>query len=176
MTALVGSLRPGSYNLGLVTTMKERYKDRFTLETADIGVLPHFNQDEENSPPAVVQKFKQQLAGCDGLIIATPEYNWSVPGVLKNALDWLSRGERVLVNKPVLIVGASTGMVGTLRAQIHLRQILSSPGLSCRVLPPGGNEVLVNFTQDKVDESGRLIHQPTLAFLDDVVQKFLSWI
>lgn len=176
LTALNGSLRRDSYNLGLITTMKARYKDRFDLELVDISTLPHFNQDDENSPPLVVEHFKEMLAGSDGLIMATPEYNWSVPGVLKNALDWSSRGNRVLVNKPVLIVGASTGMVGSVRAQIHLRQILSSPGLSCRPLPPGGNEVLISFAQNKFDAANQLVDQPTLNFLDEVVEKFIAWV
>ncbi|MCL6452062.1 MAG: NAD(P)H-dependent oxidoreductase [Alicyclobacillus sp.] len=176
LIALTGSLRKGSYNAGLVATMTERYRDLFTLTPWDISKLPYFNQDEELSPPPVVRGFKDDIRAADGVVIATPEYNWSIPGILKNALDWLSRGDKVLIGKPVLVVGASTGIAGTLRAQIHLRQVLSSPGLACRMLPPGGNEVLVTFAEDKFDGAGRLVDAPTLAFLDGVVEKFVAFV
>lgn len=176
IVALPGSLRKDSYNLQLVKTIQERYKDKFELQLADIGRLPHFNQDDENDPPEVVIAFKKQIADADGVLIATPEYNWSIPGVLKNALDWLSRAEKVLVNKPVMIVGVTTGMVGTVRAQLHLRQILDSPGHSARVLRPAGNEVLINMASQKFDETGRLVDKPALALLDGVVQRYLDLI
>ncbi|KPC98069.1 NADPH azoreductase [Geobacillus sp. BCO2] len=109
IVALVGSLRKDSYNRKLAEWMRERYKDKFQLDIADIGALPHYNQDDELNPPEVVAAFKRQVANADGVLIVTPEYNWSVPGVLKNALDWLSRVDKVLVNKPVMIAGVSTG-------------------------------------------------------------------
>lgn len=173
---LSGSLRSKSYNQGLIHTMQERYRDKFQMTQLNLAELPYFNQDQERTPPDMVQKFKQRLRSADGLIIATPEFNWSIPGILKNALDWASRGELVLVDKPALIVGASTGMIGTLRAQLHLRQVLSAPGLSCRTLPPGGNEVLITFAEQKFDASGRLADVLTLAFLDGVVEKFLAFV
>jgi chromate reductase len=176
IVALVGSLRNESYNLQLVKTMQERYKDRFDLEISEIRNLPHYNQDEETNPPQVVITFKRQVADADGVLIVTPEYNWSIPGVLKNALDWLSRVDKVLVGKPVMIAGVSLGLLGTIRAQLHLRQILSSPGLNARVLPPAGTEILINQAEEKFDTAGRLTHEPTLAFLDEVVQKFIEWI
>ncbi len=176
LVGLVGSLRKNSYNAMLLNFLAKRYEDQFEVAVADISALPFFNQDEENAPPAAVQDFKKNILDADGLLIATPEYNWSVPGILKNALDWLSRGERVAVGKPVLIVGASTGMMGTLRAQVHLRQILSSPGLDCRVLPPGGNEILVTFAATKFDESGQLMDEPTVSFIDTVIRKFVRFV
>ncbi|WDL95498.1 NADPH-dependent FMN reductase [Alicyclobacillus sp. ALC3] len=173
---LNGSLRSKSYNQALIDTMDERYRDKFQLKQLSMAQLPYFNQDQELNPPEVVQQFKGHLRMADAIVMATPEFNWSIPGILKNALDWASRGELVLVNKPALIVGASTGMIGTLRAQLHLRQVLSAPGLSCRTLPPGGNEVLVTFAEQKFDVSGRLTDPATLAFLDSVVEKFLAFI
>lgn len=172
--AMVGSLRADSLNAMVLETMKERYAAQWSVSVADIGSLPFFNQDLEHSPPPIVKAFKSSVAEADAVIMATPEYNWSIPGVLKNALDWLSRGDRVMAGKPVLLVGASTGMIGTLRAQTHLRQILSSPGLSARVLPPGGNEVLISFA-DRKCKDGRLVDEETLAFLDQVVHRFNSW-
>ncbi|MBX6395831.1 MAG: NAD(P)H-dependent oxidoreductase [Alicyclobacillaceae bacterium] len=176
IVAMVGSLRRNSYNLQLVKTMQERYKDKFDLEIADIRSLPHYDQDEENNPPESVRTFKRQIADADGVLIVTPEYNWSIPGVLKNALDWLSRVDRVMINKPVMTAGVSPYMLGTVRAQLHLREILASPGISARVLPPGGNEVLITFAGEKFDESGRLVDEQTLTFLDGVVDKFIDWI
>jgi Predicted flavoprotein len=177
IAALVGSLRQNSYNLQLALTLQERYKDKLDVDILDIRSLPHFDQDKELDPPDVVQRFKAAIAEADGVIIVTPEYNWSVPGVLKNALDWCSRGERVFVGKPVLTMGATPGMLGTVRAQLHLREILSSPGIQAKVLPPGGNEVLVNMAMNKFDpEQRRLVDEATLTFLDGVVEKFIAFV
>jgi chromate reductase len=176
IVALAGSLRDHSYNLCLVKTIQQRYQELFSLQILDIGILPFYNEDDENDPPEQVVHFKQCISQADGVIIATPEYNWSIPGVLKNALDWLSRVDKVFINKPVMIVGVSTGMVGTLRAQQHLRQVLASPGLCARVLPAAGNEVLINFAKQKFDESGQLIEESAIMFLDDVMQRFVKWV
>ncbi|MEB3103944.1 NADPH-dependent FMN reductase [Paenibacillaceae bacterium T2] len=173
--AIVGSLRNESLNSCVLETLKERYAPEWSISAADIGSLPFYNQDIELSPPPIVKAFLEQVTEAEAVIIVTPEYNWSIPGVLKNALDWLSRVEKVMVGKPVLIMGASTGMIGTLRAQTHLRQILSSPGLNARVLPPGGNEVLINLA-DRKCRDGRLINEETLSFLDQVVNRFNNWI
>ncbi|GGG11314.1 NADPH-dependent FMN reductase [Paenibacillus abyssi] len=172
--ALVGSLRADSFNSCVMETMKERYA-AWSISVADIGSLPFYNQDVELIPPPIVKAFKKQVSDTEAIIIVTPEYNWSIPGVLKNALDWLSRVELVMVGKPVLIIGASTGMIGTLRAQTHLRQILSGPGLNARVLPPAGNEVLVNFADSKC-KNGRLADEQTLLFLDQVINRFNDWV
>lgn len=174
MVTLVGSLRKESYNLQLAKTMQERYSDKMRMEIADIGALPHFNQDEENDPPEVVKQFKQSIAEADGVVIVTPEYNWSVSGVLKNALDWTSRADKVMIGKPVLTLGTTPGMMGTIRAQLHLREILSAPGIQARFLPPGGNEVLINMAAQKFS-GGRLTDETTLNFLDDVVNKFIEF-
>lgn len=173
--ALVGSIRKDSLNLNLVKTLQERYAEKLEITVANIKELPYYNQDEENDPSEIVKNFKKDILNCDGVLIATPEYNWSVPGVLKNALDWLSRVDFVLKDKPVMIIGATPGQLGTIRAQLHLRQILSSPGLSARVLPPSGNEVLVTLALTKFKD-GKLVDEPTLAFIDDVTERFIDWI
>jgi len=175
--ALVGSLGKDSFNMQLALTMQERYRGKLAVDIVDIRSLPHFDQDLELDPPDAVKRFKAAVAQADGVIIVTPEYNWSVPGVLKNALDWCSRGERVFIGKPVMILGATPGMLGTVRAQLHLREILSSPGMQARVLPPGGNEVLVNMAMNKFDPArGRLVDEATLSFLDGVVDKFIDFV
>ncbi|SHG87746.1 NADPH-dependent FMN reductase [Ornithinibacillus halophilus] len=176
IAVLVGSLRSDSYNKFLAENMQKRYQSEHELEILEIGDLPFYNQDDELDPPEVVKNFKRQVADADGVMIITPEYNWSVPGVLKNALDWLSRVDKVLIDKPVMTAGASPTALGTVRAQLHLRQILSAPGVSARVLPPGGNEVLINFASEKFDQSGRLIDESTLEFLDRIMEKFAAWI
>lgn len=173
---LVGSLRRESYNRFLANNIVERYSNKLDFEIAEIKELPFYNQDEELDPPETVRQFKNQIASADGVMIITPEYNWSVPGVLKNALDWLSRVDKLLINKPILTAGASPTALGTVRAQLHLRQILSAPGVSARVLPPGGNEVLVNFATQKFNESGELIDESTFEFLDGIIDKFIDWI
>lgn len=175
IVALVGSIREESFNLAFIKTLQERYSEKMEISIANIKELPFYNEDTENNPSEVVQQFKREIAEADGVIIATAEYNWSIPGVLKNALDWLSRGDKVLQKKPAMIVGVSTGQVGTLRAQLHLRQILASPGLSARVLPPAGNEVLVNQASTKF-ENGKLTDESTLSFVDGVIERFIGWV
>ncbi|WP_188455475.1 NADPH-dependent FMN reductase [Virgibacillus oceani] len=171
IVTIVGSIRKESYNMQLAKTIQERYNTIMNMEFADIRSLPHFDQDEENNPPESVRKFKESIANADGVIIITPEYNWSIPGVLKNAIDWASRVDKVFVGKPVMAAGVSIGMAGTLRAQLNLREILT--GIQANLLPPSGNEVLINFAPQKFDDqAGRLTDEMTLAFLDTVMDKF----
>ncbi|MCL6516070.1 NADPH-dependent FMN reductase [Alicyclobacillus sp.] len=172
--ALVGSLRQASFNMRLARWMQERYRGRWDIEVEPIGELPFFNQDQESQPPATVRAFKERIRRAQSVLIVTPEYNWSVPGVLKNAIDWLSRGDKGMIGKPVLVAGVSTGMMGTIRAQLHLREILASPGVGARPLPPGGNEILVTFAQDKFSDAG-LTDEATIQFIDQVVDRFLAF-
>ncbi|GEL78511.1 NADPH-dependent FMN reductase [Tenuibacillus multivorans] len=172
---IVGSLRKESFNKQLANTMEERFKEKINLKIADIGSLPLFNQDEEHDPPQVVKDFKAEIAQADGIVMVTPEYNWSVPGVLKNALDWASRVDKVFIGKPVMVLGVTPGVAGTLRAQTHLRQILSAPGIQSKVLAPGSNEILISFANEKFDE-GQLIDEDTLNFLDRKVEAFIDFV
>jgi chromate reductase len=172
--ALVGSLRKESYNLQLASTIQERYKAKFELEIVDLRAIPYFDQDIENNPPSAVNQFKKTIADADAVLIITPEYNWSVPGVLKNAIDWLSRVDKVLIGKPVMIAGVSPGLMGTIRAQLHLREILASPGIQARVLPPGANEIVINLAGNKF-ASGRLEDESTLQLLDAVIGRFIDF-
>lgn len=174
---LVGSIRNDSFNMKIARFMKDRYRGQFEMEIADIRSLPFFDQDIELDPPQIVKDFKASIANADGVIIVTPEYNWSVPGVLKNALDWTSRVERVLLNKPVMPLGATQGMLGTIRAQLHLREILVAPGIQAKILPPGSNEVLINQVAQKIDDkNGELTDQTTIDFLDSKVEAFIKFI
>lgn len=177
IVTIVGSLRKESYNMQLAKTMKERYKGKLNINIADIRSLPHFDQDEENNPPQPVKEFKKAILNADGIIIITPEYNWSIPGVLKNALDWTSRVDKVFIGKPVMALGATPGMLGTVRAQMHLREILVAPGIQAKILPPGGNEVLIGFANQKFNEQiGQLVDEGTLSFLDSKVETFIDFV
>lgn len=171
--ALVGGNRKDSYNKKLAIYMQNRYQEKLDIEILPIEELPMYNQDDETNPPAIVTEIKNKVAESDGILFVTPEYNHSIPAVLKNAIDWLSRMGKVLAGKPAMIVGATVGTLGTVRAQMHLRQILNSPGCSCFTLP--GNEVLINQVEQKFDEAGNLTHQPTVEFIDTVVDNFIAW-
>ena len=121
-----GSLRKGSYNKALLRAAAELAPGEANIEIFDLEGIPPYNQDIEASMPEKVGEFKAKIKAADALIIATPEYNFSIPGVLKNALDCASRppAENPFKGKPVAIMGASNGMIGTARAQYHLRQTL----------------------------------------------------
>jgi len=133
-----------------------------TVESFDLAPLPMFNQDAEKPFPEAVAEFRARVAQADALLIATPEYNSSVSGALKNAIDWASRSPQQPRNgKPVAIMGASTGNFGTLRAQLHLRQILTHVG----ALPLGKPEVLVARAEQAFDAEGRLVDTAARGFL-----------
>ena len=173
-TLLVGSIRQDSYNKKLAHFIQQRYAHKVVLEILTLEDIPMYNQDLELTPPVAVQQMKETLRDSDGIIFVTPEYNHSIPGVLKNAIDWCSRVDRVLVGKPATMVGASSGVLGTVRAQNHLRQILNSPGVSSYVLP--GNECLIGTVQDKMDDQGMLIHEDTVQHLDKWINNFIQWV
>ncbi|GHH99268.1 NADPH-dependent FMN reductase [Neobacillus kokaensis] len=173
IVAIVGSLRKDSYNKQLAATIQERNMIKFDMEILDLSVLPFYNQDEENNPSEAVIVFKKKVKEADGVIIVTPEYNWSIPGVLKNALDWLSRVDKVLIGKPVMTAGAATGLAGTLRAQLHIRQILTA--MQVKLLPPAGNEILVSQAAAKFAE-GKLADEATNKTVDEIVDRFVQFI
>ncbi|MGY4689529.1 NADPH-dependent FMN reductase [Salibacterium sp. K-3] len=174
IAAVVGSTRKDSFNLKLAHFMKERYKDRFDLDILEIGHLPFYNQDEETTPSAEVTTFKKQVKDADAVLWVTPEYNGTITGAMKNAIDWLSRVDQVMIGKPSWIIGASMGALGTVKAQSHLRDILFAPGLSSQVLP--GNEVLIGSIHEKVDDNGYLTDEGTIAFLDSTVENVVPWL
>jgi chromate reductase, NAD(P)H dehydrogenase (quinone) len=174
VVAIVGSIRKESYNLKLAKFIQKKYKERLDIEILNIRDLPHYDQDIEMNPPKVVSEFKRKVADADAVLWVTPEYNYSIPGVLKNAIDWLSRVEKVLNGKPSWIMGATMGTLGTVRAQQHLRDILFCPGAGTPLLP--GNEVYIGAVHEKMDQVGNLTHEPTIQFLDMVVENFIKWI
>ena len=174
IAVIVGSLRKESYNKKIAKFIIERYKDIINIGIVPIDKLPLFNEDIENDPPIEVKEFKRRIKESDGVIFVTPEYNHSIPGGLKNALDWCSRVDRVLVNKPVFIIGASNGNVGTARCQSHLTQILNSPGVMALNLP--STHVLIPNVQEYFDEKNNFVDERTIKYIDKVVSKFMQWI
>lgn len=173
VVAIVGSIRKDSFNLKLAQYIQKRYQERFDLEILNIREIPFYDQDIENNPPAVVSDFKNKVKNADAVLWLTPEYNGTVPGVLVNVIDWLSRVDKVMIGKPSWIMGASMGNLGTVKAQLHLRDILFSPGVSSPLLP--GNEVYVGAAHTKFDETGNLTDEPTVKFIDTVVVNFINW-
>jgi chromate reductase, NAD(P)H dehydrogenase (quinone) len=168
-----GSLRTGSYNKALLHASANFIPEDVNLEIFDIDGIPAFNQDIENNMPNKVKDFKSKIREADAILIATPEYNYSVPGVLKNAIDWASRpyGDNPFDGKPVAIMSASIGMLGGARAQYHLRQIF----VFLNMFPINGPEVIVPFAQDKFDAHGKLIDENTQKFLRQLLQNLVNW-
>ncbi len=168
-----GSLRKGSYNKPLLRLALELVPAGAELEAFDLAGIPPYNQDEENDPPDKVSEFKAGIQAADALLIVTPEHDYSMPGVLKNAIDWASRpyAENAFDGKPVGIMGASTGMPGTGRAQYHLRQ-------SCvfvNMYPLNRPEVMVPFAQDKVDKTGRVTDEKTRQKVRQLLEALVTW-
>jgi len=168
-----GSLRRGSYNKSLLRAAADLLPEDLTLEIFDIDGIPAFNQDIEGDMSSKVKEFKSKVRESDALLIATPEYNYSVPGVLKNAIDWASRpyGDNPFDGKPVAIMSASIGMLGGARAQYHLRQTF----VFLNMYPVNGPEVIVTFAQDKFDENGNLVDENTKKFLRQLLQNLADW-
>ena len=175
IVSFAGSLRRASYNRGLLVAARALVPAGMSLEVIEIGELPFYNADveEKGDPPSVAQ-FKSALEKADGLLIATPEHNDGIPGLLTNAVDWGSRlpGRAPLTNKPIALVGASPSQVGTARAQLHLRQILGH--VHARVLPPP--ELLVARAHEKFDSEYRLTDSGTTKVLGTLLERFAHWI
>ena len=168
-----GSLRKGSYNKALLRAALELVPKGANLEIFDLEGIPPYNQDLENQPSEKVKEFKAKIRAADAILIATPEYNYSIPGVLKNAIDCASRpyGDNVFEHKPVAIMGASVGMAGTARAQYHLRQCFVF--LTCFAL--NQPEVMVPFAQEKIDKDGKLTDQKTKERIRELLEALVAW-
>ena len=175
IVAFAGSLRRKSYNRALIRAAQELAPEGMSIEAMEIGGLPFYDADvEAKGDPPGVAAFKRNLSDADGILIATPEYNDGVPGVLVNALDWGSRlpGRSPLHAKPVAVMGASPSQIGTARAQLHLRQILAH--VQARVLPPP--ELLVTKAHERFDPEHRLTDTGSRKLLRDLLLRFGRWI
>jgi chromate reductase len=149
-----GSLRKASFNRAALRAAEQLAPSGVALETFDLEGIPPFNQDHEKAPPERVKEFKTRIRAADAILFATPEYNYSVSGVLKNAIDWASRpyGDSAWQGKPAAMMGASVGTLGTARAQYHLRQILVTLDMPTVNQP----EVLIAQASERFDEHGEL--------------------
>ena len=156
---IAGSLREGSYNRAALRAAQTLAPEGVTIETFDIKGLPGFSQDDETNPPAQVVELKQRIRDADAILLVTPEYNYSVPGVLKNAIDWASRpyGDSAWTRKPVAIMGASVGTLGTARAQYHLRQMFVFLNMYAVNQP----EVMISQAHKHFDAEGNLTEDVT---------------
>jgi len=174
VVAIVGSIRKESYNMALAKFIQKRYAEKFELEVLSLRDLPMYDQDIENEAPQTVLDFKAKVKAADAVLWLTPEYNGTVPGVMVNAIDWLSRVDKVMIGKPSFMMGASMGNLGTVKAQLHLRDILFSPGINSPLLH--GNDVYIGAVHTKFDAEGNLTDEGTVKFLDTVVENFLDWV
>lgn len=169
-----GSLRADSFNRALVRAAAELAPEDVEVAVYDLRGIPVYDGDvEQKGLPEEVEAFKRAIRESDAVLVATPEYNWSFPGVLKNALDWATRpaGDNPFRGKPVAVMGASTGAWGTLRAQLHLRQVLAS--LEARQLHRP--EVLVTHAREKFDAEGRLVDEGARARVRELVTALRDW-
>jgi chromate reductase len=168
-----GSLRKGSYNRSLLRAALALVPKDARLEIFDLEGIPLFNQDFENQPSEKVKEFKAKIRAADAILIATPEYNYSIPGVLKNAIDCASRpyGDNAFEHKPVAIMGASVGIGGSARAQYHLRQCFVF--LTCFAL--NQPEVIVPFAQEKIDKDGKVTDQKIREKIGELLESLVAW-
>ncbi len=171
--AISGSLRAGSYNTALLRAAQAASPAHWAWSWHDLRPLPFFDGDlEAAGAPSEVQALWEAARGADLLVIATPEYNHGPSGVLKNAVDWASRARpSVLRHKPVLLMGASTGAMGTSRAQVQLRENLAANAAAVMT----GTDVLVARAQDRFDAEGRLTDEATAGFLAKVLVDAEAW-
>lgn len=174
LVAIVGSIRKESLNMELAKYIQKTYKENFELEILPLNDIPMYNQDIENEAPQSVLDFKAKVKAADAVLWITPEYNATIPGVLGNAIDWLSRVDRVMLGKPSIVMGTSMGNLGSVKAQIKLRDILFAQGLQSLVLP--GNEVYIGASHTKFDGNGNLTDEGTKVFLDQVITNFMEWV
>ncbi|MBP9111804.1 MAG: NAD(P)H-dependent oxidoreductase [Polyangiaceae bacterium] len=174
--ALVGSLRATSHNRRLVEAFASAVKGKAEVQVfGQLGELPLFNPDiKVENEPEVVRALKHAVGSSDGILIATPEYNYSIPGVLKNAIDWMSRppATSVLRHKPTGIMGAAAGLSGSIRAQLHLRQILHYSETNVMQRP----EMFLPKSHEQLDANGVLHQEPTAKALEEFANALVVWI
>jgi chromate reductase len=174
IAAMCGSRRRGSYNQSLLDALVQRAPEGLEIVQVDIRDFPFFSQDDESEPPQVVLDAKALIQSCDCVMLVSPEYDYGVPGYLKNAVDWLSRpfGDRTLVGRPMTVCGASIGHMGTIRGQLHWRQswyFFKAPVFS-------EAELAVSMSKDVFDAEGRLVSETWEAAIDHYLGTLADWL
>ena len=170
LIGIVGTNSKESTNRLLLKYMQKHFADKANIELIEVDNIPLFNKPADMQVPEVITEIAQKIEAADGVIIATPEYDHSIPSALMNILAWLSYGIYPMVNKPVMIVGASHGALGSSRAQLHLRQILDAPELKASVMP--GSEFLLPRSLQAFDENGDLRDLTTVKKLNALFDDF----
>jgi chromate reductase, NAD(P)H dehydrogenase (quinone) len=170
---VVGSLRRGSYNLSAMRAAQKLVPPDAELEIVTLNGIPPFNEDEEQNPPAVVLELKKKIYDAHAVLFSTPEYNYSIPGVLKNAIDWASRpyGQSAWAGKPVAVMGASAGNLGSARAQYHLRQTFVFLDMYAVNQP----EVMIANAYQKFDADGNLADEKAKELIARLLQALVDW-
>jgi chromate reductase len=170
---IAGSLRKSSFNRAALRAAQELVPPNTALEIFDLDAIPPFNEDDERTLPARVVELKKQIRVADAILLATPEYNYSVPGVLKNAIDWASRpyGDNAWDGKPVAIMGASVGATGTARAQYHLRQSFVFLNMYALNRP----EVMISNAAQRFDANGHLVDPTSRKLVEQLLGELVTW-
>ncbi len=174
LVALVGTNSVHSTNRQLLEYMADHFNEEASIELVEIKDLPLFNKGENDQILPIVQRITEKIENSDGVIISTPEYDHSITASLSNALAWLSYGVYPFVDKPVMIVGASYGTLGSSRAQTHLRQILDAPELKARTMP--SNEFLLGHSLEAFNEAGELIYEEKVRELESMFNEFMVFV
>jgi chromate reductase len=170
---IAGSLRSASLNRSALRAAQQLVPEDAEMSIFDLKGIPVFNADEENPLPPIVAEFKAKIRAADAILFVTPEYNYSIPGVLKNAIDWASRpyGDNSWEHKPVAIMGASPGMLGSARAQYHLRQTF----VFLNMHPLNRPEVMIANADDRFDEKGNLTDESTREHIKKLLASLVEW-
>ena len=170
---IAGSLRRESYNRAALRAATKLLPEGATMDVFELDGIPGFNQDDEQNPPAKIVELKKRVREADAILFVTPEYNYSVPGVLKNAIDWASRpyGDSAWNGKPAAIMGASIGGIATARAQYHLRQMM----VFLNMFPINQPEVMIANAADRFDAEGNLTDETTKDYIRRLLQALVEW-
>lgn len=169
---IAGSLRRESFNKSALRAATQLVPEGASIEIYDIDGFPGFNQDDEQNPPSKVVEFKKKIREAEAILFVTPEYNYSVPGALKNAIDWASRpyGDSAWSGKPAAIMGASIGSIATARAQYHLRQMFVFLNMYAVNQP----EVMIGAAHDKFDAEGNLTDETTKGLIRKLLENLVE--
>ena len=170
---IAGSLRKASYNRAALRAAQKLVPADATLDVFELDGIPPFNEDHERTLPPAVAELKAKIRAADAVLIVTPEYNYSVPGVLKNAIDWASRpyGDNAWDGKPVAVMGASVGALGTARAQYHLRQTF----IFLNMHPLNKPEVMISTAAQRFDEQGHLTDETSRERVGQLLVSLVAW-